>query len=532
MKKIYLLLLLTFISAYSFAQGTETFDNFDEPGNGYTTGTFTGQDGSTWTYTQCRGDVAITGNSIMIGRNRTPQAEFHSGSISGGVGTISFNYMQAFGSDVNLNVLVNDVVVGTVTSSGEQDVVKASGTITVNQPGDVVIKFMSAVNSAGQVVVDDIVWTGFAGTAPASITITNPSDNEVLTPGNTSTDLEFITANLVGGESVTVTVNGTATPNATSPFAVAIADGQTYNVTVDLLDGANATVASDAVTFSVGTISQVSNITALIASTPGDIYELTGEAIISYIVTENNRNQKYIQDGGAGILIDDLPGNLSTSFNIGDGISGLKGELSLFNGTYQFLPVANVATASSTGNTLAPIVVSASDFINSGDTYQSRLITLNNVTFEDTGVFVDNTNYNVADGADVTVCRVSFGDEDLIGTAIPTTASSITGIGAQFQSTNQIMPRYVSDIAAPLSVINFDANTFSLYPNPTNTGFVTISSTTNDAMNVQVFDVLGKQVKNETLLNNNLNVSNLNSGIYIVKITQNNTSITKKLVIK
>ena len=73
---------------------------------------------------------------------------------------------------------------------------------------------------------------------------------------------------------------------------------------------------------------------------------------------------------------------------------------------------------------------------------------------------------------------------------------------------------------------------FAMYPNPTNTGFVTISSLNNDAMNVQVFDILGKQVKNETLTNNTLNVSELNTGIYILRLTQNNASITKKLVIR
>ena len=73
---------------------------------------------------------------------------------------------------------------------------------------------------------------------------------------------------------------------------------------------------------------------------------------------------------------------------------------------------------------------------------------------------------------------------------------------------------------------------FSMYPNPTKTGFVTISSLNNDAMNVQVFDVLGKRVKNQILTNNTLNVSDLNTGIYILKLTQNNASITKKLVIR
>ena len=84
----------------------------------------------------------------------------------------------------------------------------------------------------------------------------------------------------------------------------------------------------------------------------------------------------------------------------------------------------------------------------------------------------------------------------------------------------------------PLSTDNFETTQFSVYPNPTNTGRVTITSSNSDAMNVQVFDILGKQVKNVTLTNNTLNVSNLNTGVYILKITQNNATTTKKLVIK
>ncbi|WP_431110709.1 lamin tail domain-containing protein [Winogradskyella poriferorum] len=84
----------------------------------------------------------------------------------------------------------------------------------------------------------------------------------------------------------------------------------------------------------------------------------------------------------------------------------------------------------------------------------------------------------------------------------------------------------------PLSTDNFETVEFTIYPNPTNTGKVTITSSNSDAMNVQVFDILGKQVKNETLTNNTLNVSNLNTGVYILKITQNNATTTKKLVIK
>jgi hypothetical protein len=84
-----------------------------------------------------------------------------------------------------------------------------------------------------------------------------------------------------------------------------------------------------------------------------------------------------------------------------------------------------------------------------------------------------------------------------------------------------------------LSVDTFEEDQqIKIYPNPTQTGCVTFYSLNNQAITVHIFDVLGKQVKSETLTNNTLNVSNLKSGIYIAKITQNNISVTKKLVIK
>ena len=73
---------------------------------------------------------------------------------------------------------------------------------------------------------------------------------------------------------------------------------------------------------------------------------------------------------------------------------------------------------------------------------------------------------------------------------------------------------------------------FNVYPNPVSNGIVTIKSANNSPMTVTVFDVLGKKVLNSNVSNNTLNVSALKSGVYILNINQNNTSITKKLVIK
>jgi hypothetical protein len=224
MKKFYFLLITLLSFSFSFSQGTETFDNFAETGSSYADGTFVGNDGSTWTYVQSRGDQSITGKSIMLGRNRTPQAEVYSGTISGGVGTISFNYQRAFSTDVNLDVYVNDVVYGNVTST--DGTVQNSGTITVNQPGNVVIKFKSVNNSDGQVTIDDITWTGFSTTCGVSLnTESYICNTNVIGDNNDSVTVQIpytgldaaVTAvtttsgGTVGGDDPAVTSNGTIT---------------------------------------------------------------------------------------------------------------------------------------------------------------------------------------------------------------------------------------------------------------------------------------------------------------------------------
>ena len=86
--------------------------------------------------------------------------------------------------------------------------------------------------------------------------------------------------------------------------------------------------------------------------------------------------------------------------------------------------------------------------------------------------------------------------------------------------------------ATTASVDQFDVTRFSLYPNPSKSGFVNITSNKTGAIQSQVFDVLGKQVLNGFIRNDRLNVSPLHSGVYIVKLTQNETSSTKKLIIQ
>ena len=70
-----------------------------------------------------------------------------------------------------------------------------------------------------------------------------------------------------------------------------------------------------------------------------------------------------------------------------------------------------------------------------------------------------------------------------------------------------------------------------LYPNPTSKSFVTIESKNPTPMNVKVFDVLGKQVIDQRVSNNRLDISTLTPGVYIMRVNQENAFATRKLVI-
>lgn len=74
-----------------------------------------------------------------------------------------------------------------------------------------------------------------------------------------------------------------------------------------------------------------------------------------------------------------------------------------------------------------------------------------------------------------------------------------------------------------------------IFPNPVTNGRLYITTDQNsNSREIEIYDMLGKKVYELTLYGNNkeLNISNLNPGIYLIKVKENGSSATRKLVIK
>lgn len=176
-------------------------------------------------------------------------------------------------------------------------------------------------------------------------------------------------------------------------------------------------------------------------------YLIPNEVLVTYVESGNFRNQHYIQDSTAGILIDDQPVTLGASYLTGDGLENLAGTLSVFGGVLQFNPIAATAAVSSTGNTPAPILLSLSELNANPLTYQSRLVRVNGVAFQDaTGNFANNSVHVLTQGDDTFAFRTFFNAEHS-GTAIPSGNLDLIGIVRNLAdaSAECLSPRSLAD---------------------------------------------------------------------------------------
>ena len=78
----------------------------------------------------------------------------------------------------------------------------------------------------------------------------------------------------------------------------------------------------------------------------------------------------------------------------------------------------------------------------------------------------------------------------------------------------------------------FDINQLKIYPNPLSGNVLNFNAPSTIKMYVHVFDILGNEVVKGQIVNNSLNIGNLNTGVYIVKVTIADKIINKKLIIK
>ena len=76
------------------------------------------------------------------------------------------------------------------------------------------------------------------------------------------------------------------------------------------------------------------------------------------------------------------------------------------------------------------------------------------------------------------------------------------------------------------------AETFSVYPNPAFDDVVYVTTDIPGQKDIAIYDVFGKMVYRQPLNSPRLDISKLDPGVYLLKLTTGNRIITRKLIVK
>ncbi len=130
------------------------------------------------------------------------------------------------------------------------------------------------------------------------------------------------------------------------------------------------------------------------------------------------------------------------------------------------------------------------------------------------------------DGATFNVNNWTFGGVDNSGT--PNGALNGLGTCQDAAAFSTVVPfgQY------SLRVAKNDISGLSLYPNPVVNGNLYITTSNNNTKTVVIYDVLGKVVLKTVVNEQPVNVSSLNGGVYVVKVTEDGKTATRKLVVR
>lgn len=116
--------------------------------------------------------------------------------------------------------------------------------------------------------------------------------------------------------------------------------------------------------------------------------------------------------------------------------------------------------------------------------------------------------------------------------AISTTAASLATSGWPMFGGNSSHTSNVDAVVLSINKGSIIAG-FKLYPNPTNNNGFYVETALNGRKSIQIFDVLGKQVFSKNVIGKEkIQNLNLRTGIYLLKVSENEKSTTSKLIIK
>ena len=374
---------------------------------------------------------------------------------------------------------------------------------------------LKANGTTERIMVDNFVWNSYGSSQQAATPTFNPPAGlyespqtitiSCTTPGVT---IRYTTDGTTPTETEGIIYTEPITLSVTTTLK-AVAYGEGYSI---------SPVAQALYIFPVN----VSTIADLRAGTPGTYYKYSGTGVLTF--QQTFRNQKFIQDNTAAILIDDLNGKITTTYNLYDGISNIIGTVNEYGGMMQLTPYSDPGPAVSTGNVIIPPEISLNELVTNFEQYESELVKVMGVYFDTADnviTFTNGTLYPMNSG--LMNFRTTFYDVDYIGMVVPTGLWNIIGIpNSRVAEGNLFTARFWADFSSaeqpPLPVVLTSFTAIIAGENCVNISWITESE--NELLGYYIYRSTDDKLENAQRISEMIAANN-SSSQYIYTYTDN-----------
>lgn len=383
----------------------------------------------------------------------------------------------------------------------------------------------------------------------ACVTSTSGLDNYTVTipyTGGATATYTITTTGVVSGDNPTTTAAGniiiTMSESVTGTQSVTVSSSPTCTFTTNFTSpdnciATNSLPVNEPFNYAVGTQLNTSQMWKNSSVGADEILAVSGN--LTYTGITSTGNSVSFTGTGSDTLLpftDTTSGDLFTSFLVK--VSDLTG-ISTTGSTY-FAVLTNASNA---------FTVARIYFKTDGTNFQygiSPTTTVADIVWSANTYAVNSTQYLVL-RYDFTNNSLSLYENPTIGgsaspsvVVTPTTALTSLANFILRQDSATSTPAMTIDELTITTTPNFTLSSASfsqidglkMYPNPVKGGNLHIETASNGSIEVAIFDLVGKQVVSTKVVNNTVNVANLTTGVYVVKITEEGKTSTKKLVIE
>ena len=515
------------------------FENFDNPSTAATTNNgvqITYPSGIWYTYgitkpTSATENDRINGLYSMRMRGLDGKNTMYMMFDKAGAGVLSFKY-GSYGNYRNGEFTIQkstDQGASWTTIGSAVTVPAWSGTfltysLPVNYNGNIRFKIVVTCrtpnNPNEQFNIDDLMITDY-GTEQIAM----PSSNIATGVYETAQNVTLTSA--TQGATIYYTTNGTVPTTSSQVYSSPLNINTTTKISAYAVAAGKIDSRVEEVLISfpepVATLAELTSKMAVSGTNP-TYFKYTGEAVISCFYSTSTTaaygttvtKYAFLQDNTAGISLKDNNKCLNTTYNNGDKVTNITGQVFNINNTVQFFPYSDFTIVSS-NNTITPALVNLSTV----NTKPYQLVQLNNISFDgadgtkvfgvNNSVFLKETTvstFPIRIPASLTVAP------DFQGTVIPTTPRNIVGIVTKAETSftdYSLFVRSLADLNIPAAGIE-NLKLFNFYVSGATVCFETVAPES-----VKVYNVSGQLIK-DFVSTNGKNSLELGRGVYVFRI--------------